>query len=355
MRPPGGDLQQNQAVARVMRAMTGDEFAQFLESLSEEDARAVSTLLRARLARRGNPETNGAKLRTKAVFGTKQMVPLGISEIAAEQLDERAREVLGDDYEDPSLQQVAQIAEVMCSEFGVPRTRLWFVCLVAKGVKAAPHIEEIAAGIDGLGLRPETAAPATSVLPSEPDEETRESRRARRREQRAERARLRESAESSRRNNRRFTSRRDTTDAAAGPAEGDDQTSAPVQPVPRERRVHPRLGRYPKADPRHELVGGIIIAWIRFTSEPDNGKQRPCVILAVEDRRMVVKPLYSHPRYGAGFWRAVEIVHWEAAGLNHKSWAGDEVHTVRRFNDVIGRLHIDDWNRICLGESIPGQ
>lgn len=353
MRPTGGDLQQNQAVARVMRAMTGDEFAQFLESLSEEDARAVSTLLRARLAGRGNPETNGAKLRAKAVFGTKQMVPLGISEIAAEQLDERAREILGDDYDDPSLEQIAQIAEVMCSEFGQPRTRLWFVCLVAKGVKAAPHIEVVAAGIDGLGLRPESAAPATSVLPSEPDEETRESRRNRRREQRDERARLRESTESSRRNNRRFKARRSA--ASAGPTEINDEPPAPAQPVPRQPRVYPRLGRYPKADPRHELVGGIVIARIRFTQSPGEGKHRPCVVLAVEDRKMVVKPLYSHPRFGAGFWRAVEITHWESAGLDHESWAGDEVHRVRRFDDLIGRLHVDDWNRICLGESIPGQ
>ena len=355
MRPSGEDLQQNQAVARVMRAMTGDEFAQLLESLSEEDARAVSARLRARVAARGAPETNGAKLRTKAVFGTKQMIPLGISEIAAEQLDERAREVLGENYEDPSLEQVAQIAEVMCSEFGLPRTRLWFASLVARGVKASPHIESVAAGIDGLGLKPETPTPSTTFVSNEPDNETRESRRNRRREQREERARLRETAESSRRNNRRFRSRRDAPGTAGDPAETHEQTTVPAQPVPRERRVHPRLGRYPKADPRHELVGGIIIAWIRFTSEPDTGKHRPCVILAVEDRRMVVKPLYSHPRYGAGFWRAVEIMHWETAGLNHKSWAGDEIHTVRRFNDVIGRLHVDDWNRICLGESIPGQ
>ncbi|MFM8602284.1 MAG: hypothetical protein ACKODP_09435 [Actinomycetota bacterium] len=355
MRPSGGDIQQNQAIARVIRAMTADEFAQFLESLSEEDAREVSDLLRVRLAKRGEPETNGAKLRNKAVFGTRQMVPLGISEIAAKQLDERAKEVLGDNFEDPSLEEVAHTVEVMCSEFGLPRTRLWLACLVAKGAKASPRIEAVASGIDGLGLRPEAPAPAAQVLPDETDHETREGRRNRRREQREERARLRETAESSRRNNRRFKSRRVTTVTTTGPQGEDSHETEPAAPVPRERRVHPRLARYPKADARHELVGGIIIAWIRFTSEPDNGKNRPCVILAVEDRRMVVKPLYSHPRYGAGFWRAVEIMHWEQAGLSRKSWAGDEIHTVRRFNDVIGRLHVDDWNRICLGESIPGQ
>lgn len=346
------DRQQNQLISRVVRDMTPHEFAEMLESLSETDAQKASRLLRARLARRGEIETAAQKLRDKVVFGTARMVPFALAVIASEQLDERAKEVLGERYGNPSREEVADLADIMSSEFGLPRTRLWFTHLVAIGVVATPHIEAVAAGIDGLELRPDTPDTSVTLPVNETDQETREIRRRRRREQRDERARIREAAESSRANNRRFDRRRGTRHELP---EVDETPSEPTDTVPREWRTHPRLARYPKADPRHELVGGIIIAWIRFTSEPDTGKQRPCVILAVEDRRMVVKPLYSHPRYGAGFWRAVEIMHWESAGLDHKSWAGDEIHTVRRFNDVIGRLHIDDWNRICLGESIPGQ
>ena len=350
MQPGAREKHQNQLISRVIRDMTPHEFAELLESLSEADAPKVSRLLRTRLARRGEMEPAAQKLRDKTVFGTVRMVPLGLAEIASEELDDRAREVLGERYADPSQQEVADLADIMSSEFGLPRTRLWFAYLVAIGVVATPHIEAVASGIDGLELRPEAPEPSSTSPTNETDQETREDRRRRRQAQREDRARTRKSNESSRANNRRFDRRRGTPD---DPPVTEEITPAQTDTVPRERRTHPRLARYPKADPRHELVGGIVIAWIRFTSEPDAGKNRPCVILAVEDRRMVVKPLYSHPRFGAGWWRAVEIMHWESAGLSRKSWAGDEIHTVRRFNDVVGHLHIDDWNRVCLGESIP--
>ncbi len=339
----------NRAVNRIIRSMDDDEFAQVLESLSPDETAAVSQAVRVRPGADGDLTDKGPQIRRRIMFAAQRMMPLVFAEILDGRMSERTEEYLGDDYENPSLGQVEELTEMLTSEFGLARTRVWFALLVSRRVIATPHIESVAAGIPGLELRPDVATNQPDTHVPETDESRREARRVRRQEQREARSRQRHADRRSRENNRKFRGPASTD----SPPPVQEKTGPVVDPVPVTVRVFPHLGRYPKADPRHKLVGGIIISWIRFTSEPDTGKLRPCVILAVEEKRMVVKPLYSHARYGAGFWRAVEIRRWEEAGLSHLSWAGDEVHTVRRRDDIVGRLHVSDWNQICLGESQP--
>jgi hypothetical protein len=352
MIPNKGVQAQNQRVARIVRDMSDDEFRQVLESLSQQDADRVAALLHKRLARRGQRETSAAALRKKLLFSTKNLGPFSFADIVGQQMYERSEEILGDSFEDPSAQEVSMLTVELTTEFGFPRTRIWFGQLVAIGVTASAHIEAIARETPGLNLSPNLTEDVHDAPVTRPDQGLRESRRARRQHEREQREKKRRSDESSRQNNKKFNER-SSHDPSELPVP--EERSQTPDFVTNNHRIFPHLGRYPKADPHHDLVGAVIVTWIRFTTEPDTGKSRPCVILAVEPRRLVVKPLYSEPRFGAGFWRAVEIIDWSKAGLKNKSWAGDEIHTVRRRHDTIGRLSENDWNRICLGESNSGQ
>ncbi|MEY4392274.1 MAG: hypothetical protein RLZZ544_983 [Actinomycetota bacterium] len=352
MSPNSAAQHQNHVISRIIRDMTADEFAQVLESLSQEDATTVASLLRKRLARRGLPENSADSLRKKLLFSSKNHVPLAFAEIIGQDLGNRSKEILGTSYENPTADEVGMLTEVLTSEFGVARTRIWYGLLVAVGVKASTHIETVARSIPGLDLAPHPSEGAPEIPGSVTDPSLRERRRERRQISRDMRARKRDSDRLSRRNNRKFDDKPTgvpTAPMSSVPPETD------TGPIDTGRRVFPHLGRYPTADPHHDLVGAVVVAWIRFTTEPDTGKARPCVVLAVEPHRLVVKPLYSNPRFGAGFWRAIEIIDWSQAGLRNKSWAGDEIHTVRRHENTLGRLTDNDWNRICLGEPNTAQ
>ncbi|NBW91759.1 MAG: hypothetical protein EBR53_04790, partial [Actinobacteria bacterium] len=85
---------------------------------------------------------------------------------------------------------------------------------------------------------------------------------------------------------------------------------------------------------------------------PDEGKVRPCVIVAVAPKYYIVRPIFSRASRYAGVWRAVQIYDWQQAGLDHESVVGHETQKIAldKIRSHIGELSLSDWNRICRGE-----
>lgn len=102
---------------------------------------------------------------------------------------------------------------------------------------------------------------------------------------------------------------------------------------PRPRRPHAHPARPP---------GTVLIAWLPFTSEDDDGpgKHRPCVVLHSADPLVVrVRPLYDP---GSGVARragGVPLRAWRVAGLGKPSVAVDPVEIpVARCEQTLGHL-----------------
>jgi hypothetical protein len=108
-----------------------------------------------------------------------------------------------------------------------------------------------------------------------------------------------------------------------------------------------------RAQTTHDLVGQVFWGFISYgKDDPELGKVRPCVIVAVAPKYFIVRPVFSRASRYAGSWRAVLIENWQDAGLDHESLVGHDTQKISKDKIVsrIGSLTTHDWNRICRGE-----
>lgn len=119
------------------------------------------------------------------------------------------------------------------------------------------------------------------------------------------------------------------------------------RPVARPATRPPRPHAHPARPP-----GTVLIAWLPFTSEDDEGpgKHRPCVVLRSTDPAVIrLRPLYDpnsgHVRRTGG----VQLRGWRVAGLDKASVAVDPVEVpVRRCEQTIGMLSPHDRARLGI-------
>lgn len=101
----------------------------------------------------------------------------------------------------------------------------------------------------------------------------------------------------------------------------------------RVRRPHAHPARPP---------GSVVIAWLPFTSEDDEGpgKHRPCVVLRSTDPGVIrARPLYDPGSAIARRAGGVPLQAWRAAGLGKPSVAIDPVEIpVARCEQTVGQL-----------------
>lgn len=272
-------------------------------------------------------------------------------ELICSPLHEFSKDELGDSFEDPNEEQINQLTSRLISEFGSPRTRMFYAYIIDSEARASPHLlQHIGSGKPlEIPVRLEIDAKREQPTPRPaPTETVKQSRRNRRQEDHI----ARNWQKSQQLKNRLLEKQRSMQ--ARNKIEPknfvDAETPTLVGPsvIPMKKEIHPHISQFKEASGVHELTGRICNAFIHYN---DGGKIRPCVIIAVTPTNYVVRPLYSNAYWPAGLWRAVRLQDWIEAGLDHQSNVGVEAHMVKITESYLrGKLSLRDWNRICLGE-----
>jgi len=116
--------------------------------------------------------------------------------------------------------------------------------------------------------------------------------------------------------------------------------------VGRRRRPHAHPARPP---------GTVLIAWLPFTREDDEGpgKHRPCVVLHSSDPMVIrARPLYDPGSAVARRVGGVPLQAWRAAGLDKASVAVDAVEIpVARCEQTLGHLAPVDRARLGISST----
>ena len=205
--------------------------------------------------------------------------------------------------------------------------------------------------LDALGPV-EQDAPAPSIGTPEPTvndaelEAKREQRRQRRESKKSKQKALRSEPPSYRRKR-----------AAEPGATATKETSPTLQGLPVSTSPAPMrraavVGSYEGLGYEDELIGAVVHVYIPFrdpTPEGDDGKMRPCVVIAAcAPDSLVVRPCYSEGGARAEDWRSVRVTDPRAAGLDKNSYVAAQEFVIERTHaePIRGRLSRDDWNAL---------
>jgi hypothetical protein len=302
----------------------------------------------------------------------------------------RTVEVLGDNSDDPTREQLAEALDVVRESFSDSIIAVMLAAVVADDAMPAAGVcldiatsderfgltdwepaaddDDASRDVDpsGEGAGPRLAAGGDGAHEDRgASAEQRATRRARRRAVADDRRRRQENAE---RATARIRSARKQERAVSSPPR--------VVPSSPDRRSAPALVRQPSLSPaqREEfdttdpLVGAVVVAWVPFDRnapddgdapgggrsdgrratggegegevtddagassgpgepESEGGKVRPCVVIGVSADHLLVRPGYSEGGRKSRDWTSVPVSHWQAAGLDQPTWIG--VETVR--------------------------
>lgn len=267
--------------------------------------------------------------------------------------------VLKESYADPSESELIELTPRLVEKFGLFRTQLMYANLVDNEAIAAKHARKIISETGILPIRanfcPKCEVPVLPVTEpiSEDVKRGRKENRVKQRDLRAAKRAQRREVELEQKAIIKLQKKNRVAKASRCQLAPEPNTSSSdALPVVNTKRVHPLITRFGEDAGIHEDVSRIGNAFVRFSGDPKgHGKERPVLVIAKTSKHYVVRPIYSHARWPAGSWRAVEIVEWQDAGLSNNSYVGDETHKVKHENlKLKGRLNLQDWNRVCLGE-----
>jgi hypothetical protein len=336
--------------ARLIEHITDDELADLLARL---DPTARRTALAPLLLHppKGRPDPAFArKVRERALARRRQGLLLRFCDALSSGVSIEAKTVLGDSFDDPSVEDIEHLTRLLRERCGDTTTRLLYAVVVDDDRVAADKIRPLLEQ-GPLAIPPHLPAESVERTPAAPARAVDPALRARRR-QRDQTRKI-----------ERATRVAQVSRAPQRPRRAQKHTDAPeirtpqrhvVAPPPVVKRTHPHLSHYRSFSETGTDVGSVVLAFIPYTGQhagEGKGKVRPALVIASNRDRFLVRPVYSHPRHYAGAWRAVDIRDWREAGLRKPSYVGDEIHRVKRSGcHDLGRLTLEDWNRVCLGE-----
>ena len=279
----------------------------------------------------------------------------GLCEVISRPLSKRTREVLGESFEDPSSKSISSLTQVLIDEFGPLKTKVYYAGSIDGQAKATPFLlKELAQRPElriDLFLHDETPTEEQTPRPA-PNTELKQSRKVRRASEKASRSEQRRQVLLTRQaDKKRIADQQEklknNVTVIASPIQ------VPEASIEIAKLEHRHLTRYVKAQTTHDLVGQVFWGFISYgKDDPELGKRRPCVIVAVAPKYFIVRPVFSRASRYAGLWRAVLIENWHEAGLDHESLVGHDTQKISKDKIVsrIGSLTTHDWNRICRGE-----
>lgn len=279
----------------------------------------------------------------------------GLCEVISRPLQERTREILGKHFDDPSARGIRKLTQVLIDEFGPLKTKFYYAGAIDVQAKATPFLlKELAQRPElriDLFLHDETPTEEQTPRPA-PSSELKQSRKDRRASERENRSEQRRQVALTRQaDKKRIADQQEKLQNAVTVIASPIQ--APEASIEITKLEHRHLTRYVRAETIHDLVGQVFWGFISYgKDDPELGKVRPCVIVAVAPKYFIVRPVFSHASRYAGSWRAVLIENWHEAGLDHESLVGHDTQKISKNKIVsrIGSLTIHDWNRICRGE-----
>ena len=268
-------------------------------------------------------------------------------------------EVLKESYEDPSESELEELTPRLVEKFGELRTQLLYANLIDNEAKAAEIARKILSESGILPIRgnfrpkSQVSAPLVNEPISEDVKRGRKENRLKQRDLRAAKRTQRREVELEQRAISKQQKKNQVVKTARVDCEPEQVVgTTDALPFVNTKRIHPLISRFGESAGTHEDVSRVGSTFVRFSGDPEgHGKERPVLVIAKTSKHFVVRPIYSHARWPAGSWRAVEIVEWKEAGLANNSFVGDETHRVRHKNLTLkGKLTLQDWNRVCLGE-----
>ena len=348
----------NDYTYQIIEQIELEDLRKLLNGLKSKELRVVTENLRIRPLSANkvssyNAETvRAATLRMFAAGGA-----VTLCQFIARPLARRTHEVLGDDYEDPSARQIRELTETLINEFGILRTKIFYAETIDGAAKATPHLLRELANRPELQVALELHNESPIDLaeprpaPTEGQKISRQERRAIDRELRNTQRQQRVAAKDA--NKQLRNEQRKRQRESPGIEDTADEPVNESQKIHLTKMEHGLLRRYVKASTSHQDVGQLKWAFISFgKNDPSEGKVRPCVIVAVAPKYYIVRPVFTNAGRYAGTWRAVLLIDWRDAGLDHESLVGHETEKIRK-QDVrgdMGSLSLRDWNRVCQGE-----
>lgn len=348
----------NDYAYQLLEKIDVEEFRALLNQLKSKDLRPIAEKLHIRLLAANRITTYNAQL---VLTTTLKLYASGSVELITQMIVRplliKTREILGEHFENPSARKISELTEILLAEFGPIRTKLFYADAIDGMAKAKLHLlKEIASrpelAID-LFVHDESPLEAPEARPA-PTEDRKVSRKEKRKSDKIARALLRKQESDARLiEKQRLLEKKQTAevDLVADRTSGDIVTE--LNQIAVSKLQHGHLKRYLKASTSHAQTGQVKWGFISYGKyDPDQGKVRPCVIVAVAPRYYIVRPIFSRASRYAGVWRAVQIYDWQQAGLDHESVVGHETQkiTLDKIRSHIGELSLSDWNRICRGE-----
>lgn len=278
--------------------------------------------------------------------------------ISADALN-RVVELLGDNSDEPSLEQLTAAVDALLAEEFAPSVVATMLALAAaNAVPAAPHCVTLLERREEFSLVPlELVAAASPLAPAHSvDPKIREQRAKRRDEQKLARQRQ-NSRPPSRPAKTKSAPPRPVTPSPVVRYEVDSEniivppnTSVPATPVIERRRIILTPLEETRFNTEHPLSGTVIALDVPFDAPNTDelsvsGKLRPVLVVAGAAEELLVLPIFSNDAPDR-----VPFLSWKQIGLDHASFLGlDRVSVelepstaIRR----IGRLNDQEWNAL---------
>ena len=348
----------NDYAYQLLETIEVEEFRTLLNRLKSKELRFIAERLHIRLLGANRITTYNAELvlsTTLKLYASGSVE--GVTQAIVRPLLLKTREALGENFENPSARRISELTDILLAEFGPIRTKLFYADAIDGLAKAKPHLlKEIASRPEltiDLFVHDESPLEAPESRPA-PTEERKVSRKEKRKSDKVARALLRKQETDARViEKQRLLEKKRITEAENSADRTDSGITVDVNQIAVSRLQHGHLKRYLKASTSHAQTGQVKWGFISYgKNDPDEGKVRPCVIVAVAPRYYIVRPIFSRASRYAGVWRAVQIYDWQQAGLDHESVVGHETQKIAldKIRSHIGELSLGDWNRICRGE-----
>ena len=185
-------LQALSLLDRAFTAMTDEELATLVASLPEDHVAALDELCGARDGAFTDVDARNLAVRATASRGRMNGGLEQISTLVTDPALAKCIELLGDNSDNPSEEQLLEVAPALVTEFGLATTRLMLASSIAGEAAASEVLTRVLKHDETLALPP-VERTEVEVLPARTaDEETKAKRKAAKEKKQAEARKARE-------------------------------------------------------------------------------------------------------------------------------------------------------------------